>query len=141
MCFFTAFGIGYCRLVLLIHEYPLRACMKICIYSLCPTAVQCPCSDACHFGHFVHLLALHCVMVRPLLAQITTQGMSFHTVDVVSVLISIFSFFSSFFSVFCFMCSRKEALSTSVAAFFKLDFLSFPPAVNVEALKRACGRL
>ena len=141
MCFFTAFGIGYCRLLLLVHEFPLRACLKICIYSLCPTAVQCPCSDACHFGHFVHLLALHCVMVRPLLSQITTQGMSYHTVDVVSVLISIFFFFSSFFSVFCFMRSRKEALGTSGAAFFKLDFLSFHPAVSVKALKGACGRL
>jgi len=80
-------------------------------------------------------------MVRPLLSQITTQGMSYHTVDVVSVLISIFFFFSSFFSVFCFMRSRKEALGTSGAAFFKLDFLSFHPAVSVKALKGACGRL
>ena len=52
-----------------------------------------------------------------------------------------FLLFFFVFSVFCFMRSRKEALGTSGAAFFKLDFLSFHPAVSVKALKGACGRL
>jgi len=80
-------------------------------------------------------------MVRPLLSQITTQGMSYHTVDVVSVLISIFFFFSSFFFSVLLYAFQKRSLGTSGTAFFKLDFLSFHPAVSVKALKGACGRL
>jgi len=71
-------------------------------------------------------------MVRPVLSQITTQGMSYHTVDVVSVLISIFFFFSSFFQCFA-LCVPEKKLWAQVAQHFS-SWISCP-STQLSVLK------